>query len=105
LTRAPRQKHYLFDHLVIVRAIALETGLTKPASWQFQSAAGDIRCELAPDELHERHPVPSMRAQQFVCCIERMRPSSAATKSAIDPLPCRVWETTALTVESAFLTR
>ena len=34
-----------------------------------------------------------------------MRPSSAATKSATDLLPCRVWETTALTVASAFLTR
>jgi threonine/homoserine/homoserine lactone efflux protein len=30
-----------------------------------------------------------------------MRPSSAATKSATDLLPCWVWETTALTVASA----
>src|SRR5262249_31427135 len=38
-------------------------------------AAGDIRSELAPDELDERHPVPSMRAQQFVCRCHRANAS------------------------------
>src|SRR5262245_5093728 len=37
--------------------------------------AGGVRCKLAPDELHQRHPMPPMGAQQFVCRCHRANAS------------------------------
>src|SRR5262245_27301197 len=66
-------------------------GLQKDArSLDLGVLAGGIGCELAPDELHQRYPMPSMGAQQFVCrCHRSNAPIKCRSEisNRSDPLP------------------
>ena len=63
----------------------------------FGIVASDIRCELVPNELCQRYPLPPTGAQQLVCCCHRANATVERRYEIGNRATVRFWRKACLT--------